>query len=178
MSTAADEQRLTLTKVSLAMMLSVWLVMMTSPWCSTQRWPPSKLCTHDVALFHVYNSRTGLPYHTVSTPQVHHSIVQYTHQYNGPFPGLPRWAGTRKVKPIWILLKQETVSGSGINWAICKSAPCSRQTTTTGWMLPAAQPTASKHCNTRSTSVITMHSNTAGTEWLIELWFYVPLDTK
>ena len=33
-------------------------------------------------------------------------------------PGLPRWAGTRKVKPIWILLKHETVSGSGINWAI------------------------------------------------------------
>ena len=39
-------------------------------------------------------------------------------------------AGTRKVKPIWILLKQETVSGSGISWAICKSAPSSRQITT------------------------------------------------
>ena len=37
-------------------------------------------------------------------------------------PGLPGWAGTRKVKTIWILLKQETVSGSGISWAICKSA--------------------------------------------------------
>jgi len=33
------------------------------------------------------------------------------------FPGLPEWAVTRKVKPIWILLKQETVSGSGISWA-------------------------------------------------------------
>ena len=32
-------------------------------------------------------------------------------------PGLPGWAGTRKVKPISILLKQETVSGSGISWA-------------------------------------------------------------
>ena len=31
------------------------------------------------------------------------------------FPGLPGWAGTRKVKPIWILVKQETVSGSGIS---------------------------------------------------------------
>jgi len=30
------------------------------------------------------------------------------------FPGLPGWASTTKVKPIWILLKQETVSGSGI----------------------------------------------------------------
>jgi len=39
------------------------------------------------------------------------------------FPGLPGWTGTRKVKPIWILLKQETVSGSGISWAICKSTP-------------------------------------------------------
>ena len=46
------------------------------------------------------------------------------------FPGLPSWAGTRKVKPIWILLKQETVGGSGINRATCKSAPRSRQITT------------------------------------------------
>ena len=45
-------------------------------------------------------------------------------------PGLPGSAGTSKIKPIWILLKQETVSGSGISWAICKSAPRSRQTTT------------------------------------------------
>ena len=45
-------------------------------------------------------------------------------------PGLPRSAGIRTVKPIWILLKQETVSGSGISWAPCKSAPSSRQTTT------------------------------------------------
>jgi len=45
------------------------------------------------------------------------------------FPGLPRWAGTRKVKPVWILLKQETMSSSGISWAICKSASCSRQIT-------------------------------------------------
>ena len=45
------------------------------------------------------------------------------------FPGLSGWAGTRKVKPTWIILKQETVSGSGISWAICKSAPCSRLTT-------------------------------------------------
>ena len=70
------------------------------------------------------------------------------------FLGPARWAGTRKVKTIWILLKQETVSGSGISWAICKSAPCSKQTTTPAphhsvfyrpYALPAAQPTASKH---------------------------------
>ena len=58
------------------------------------------------------------------------------------FPGPPRSAGTRKVKPIWILLKQETVSGSGISWAIYKSAPRSKQITVpaphhsvfSGWM--------------------------------------------
>jgi len=71
------------------------------------------------------------------------------------FPGLPGWAGTRKVKPIWILLEQEPASVSGISWAICKSAPHSRQITTPAPghrsvfyrpdALPAAQPTASKH---------------------------------
>ena len=69
-------------------------------------------------------------------------------------PGLPRWAGTRNVKPIWILMKQETVSGSGISWAVCKSAPRSRQITMPAPhqsyfyrpdALPAAQPTSSKH---------------------------------
>ena len=44
--------------------------------------------------------------------------------------GQPRWAGTRKVKSIWILLEQEIVSGSGISWAVCKCAPRSRQITT------------------------------------------------
>ena len=70
------------------------------------------------------------------------------------FPGLPGWGGTRKVKPIWIWLKQETMSGSGISWAICKSSPRSRQITTPAPhhsvfyrpdALPAAQPTVSKH---------------------------------
>ena len=61
--------------------------------------------------------------------------LYYTHTHTHTrltalFPGLPSCAGTRKVKPIWILLKQETVSGSGISWTICMSAPCSRQTTT------------------------------------------------
>jgi len=79
---------------------------------------------------------------------------KHTHPFNGPCPGLPRWAGTRKVKPIWILLKQETVSGTGISWAICKSAPHSRQITMPAPhcsvfygpdALPATQPTVSKH---------------------------------
>jgi len=68
--------------------------------------------------------------------------------------GQPRWAGTRIVKPIWILPKQETVSGSGCSWDICKYAPHSRQITMPAPhhsvfyrpdALPATQPTASKH---------------------------------
>ena len=59
--------------------------------------------------------------------------VYHTHtRVTALCPGLPRWAGTRKVKPIWILLKQETASGSGISWVICKSAPRSRQLTMPG----------------------------------------------
>ena len=55
----------------------------------------------------------------------------HTHTYlTALCPGLPGWAATRKAKPIWILLKQETASGSGISWAICKSAPRSRQIST------------------------------------------------
>jgi len=38
--------------------------------------------------------------------QDQNSITSHTHtRLTALFPGLPRWAGTRKVKPIWILLK-------------------------------------------------------------------------
>ena len=81
----------------------------------------------------------------------------YTHTHThltALFSGIPGSAGTRKVKPIWILLKQETVSGNGISWAICNSAPSCRQITMPAPhhsvfyrpdALPATQPTASKH---------------------------------
>ena len=42
----------------------------------------------------------------------------YCTRLTASFPWQPGSAGTRKVKPIWILLKQETVSGSGISRAI------------------------------------------------------------
>ena len=62
-------------------------------------------------------------------------IIQHTHTHTHTrltalCLGLPGWAGTRKVKPIGILLKQETVSDSGVSWAIRKYAPRSRQITT------------------------------------------------
>ena len=69
-----------------------------------------------------------------ATMTCNEQLVTHTHTHTHTrlmalCPGLPGWAGTRKVKPIWILLEQETVSGSGISWAICKSAPRSRQIT-------------------------------------------------
>jgi len=63
-------------------------------------------------------------------------------------PGVPRWAGTRKVKPTWILLKQETVSDSGSSWAVvCTSLQTDNHVSTpplsffTGWIpfLPPSQ---------------------------------------
>ena len=114
--------------------------------------------------YYYYGFATGISFtHTFHVTKLYVSpypgsnllnIHTHTHPFNGLFPGIPRWAGTRKVKPIWILLKQETVSGSGISWAVCKSAPRSRQITTPAPhhsvfyrpdALPAAQPTASKH---------------------------------
>jgi len=50
---------------------------------------------------------------------------QQQHPFNGPLSRTTRVSQYQKGKPIWILLKQETVSGSGISWTICKSAPCS-----------------------------------------------------
>ena len=48
--------------------------------------------------------------------QFNFSVTPHTHTHTrltALFPGLPRSAGTRKAKSIWILLNQETVSGNG-----------------------------------------------------------------
>ena len=82
-------------------------------------------------------------------PPVCNLLPLYTH--TALFTGLPGWVGTRNVKPIGILPKQEIVSGSGISWVICKSAPRSTPAPHHYSVfyrpdaLPAAQPTASKH---------------------------------
>ena len=87
----------------------------------------------------------------------HTNTHTHTHTHtrlNGPMSGTTWVSRYRKGKTIWILLKQEAVSGGGISWAVCKSVPCSRQITTPAPhhsvfyrpdAFPAAQPTASKH---------------------------------
>jgi len=76
----------------------------------------------------------------------------HTYPFNGPFFRTTRVS--QKGKAVWILLEQETMTGSGISWAICKSAPRSGQITMpaphhsvfyTLDAIPAAQPTVSKH---------------------------------
>jgi len=80
---------------------------------------------------HTQNIRDTRPHLMLCTAMLPDDNVKHTHMhpFNSPFSGtsggLPRWASTRKVEPIWILLKKDTVSGSGISWAVCKSAPCS-----------------------------------------------------
>jgi len=72
-------------------------------------------------------------------------------------PELPGWSWYQKGKTNLDLLEQQTLSGSGISWAISNSAPRPRQVTTpalhhSGFYrphaIPAAEPTASKHYST------------------------------
>ena len=70
------------------------------------------------------------PVATYGCESGHSETHTHTHPFNGPFFRTTRVSRYQKGKPIWILLKQETTSGSGISWAVCKSAPCSRQITT------------------------------------------------
>ena len=113
---------------------------------------PSSICAWNLD---IENSANYYNLAAFSLSETIHPVCIHTHTcLMALFPGLPRRASTRKVKPIWILLKQETVSGSGISWAICKSAPCFRQITMPAAhhsvldrpnALPAAKPTVSKH---------------------------------
>ena len=99
------------------------------------------------------DAHTSNCYAVLAASFITDSYYNYNH-LTASFPRQPGQASTRKVKPIWILLEQETVSSSGISWAICKSAPRCRQITMPvphhsvfyrPDALPAAQPTASKH---------------------------------
>jgi len=120
----------------------------------------------------------------------HHALLAVTTNYHthththlmAICPGLPRWAGNRKVKQIWILLQQETVSGTGISWAICKSASRSRQTTMPAPnhsvfyrpdALPATQPTASKHWRQFTTNYHIVWNNNALPSVLWHRWFRI-----
>ena len=90
-----------------------------------EQWLDSSAATHP---------RSSLEFH------LHYTHTHIHTHLMALCPGLPGWAGTRNVKPIWILLKQEIVSGSGISWAVCKSALRSRQTAMPAVFLQARCP--------------------------------------
>jgi len=82
------------------------------------------------------------------------SAIYYTHPFNGPVPGTTRVSRYQKGKSNLDFTEARESGCSGISWAICKSAPGSRQITMPALhqsvfyrpdALPAAQPTASKH---------------------------------
>ena len=87
---------------------------MWNSWAKTQHY---NLSTHANS-----NITTTSPYNNCTYTLTH------THPFNGPL-SRTTWIGRyQKGKTSRdFLLKQETVSGSGISWAICKSAPCSKQ---------------------------------------------------
>jgi len=129
--------------------------------CKRQRrrqnflWTDQSRSWHDELQYlnsrHTRNTLTVICYCIQTARRAVHT---HTHPFNGHLSRTTRVSRYQKGKPIWISLKQETVSGSGIRWAICKSAPSSSQITTPvphhsifhrPDALPAAQPTASKH---------------------------------
>jgi len=97
---------------------------------------------------------TTVLWHTAPASATPHTQPFYGHL--GLCLGIHGWSGTRKVKPGKTklnLLEQETVSGSGISWAICKYTPwprhipCQHPTTVFYRLdaLPAAELTVSKY---------------------------------
>ena len=95
--------------------------------CSWPTWrhPQSQKCTayHIAARGVSKYTRT----HACTHAQTH--THTHTHTLNGPLSRTTQVSRYQKGKPIWILLKQKTASGSSISYAICKSAPHSRQIT-------------------------------------------------
>ena len=75
----------------------------------------------------VHDSQVGDGQTTITNEGVTHTHTHtHTHTFNGP---LSRTTLVSRYQKSKTNLKQETVSGSGIRWAICKSAPRSRQIT-------------------------------------------------
>jgi len=74
-------------------------VLILSSWTVLNRKPVTKYCSFKSYKTAVISAQNNTVYATK-----HHTHTRLT----ALCPGLPRWAGTRKVKPIWILLKQDS----------------------------------------------------------------------
>jgi len=116
------------------------------------------------------------------------SLISYTHTHTHTrltalFPGLPGWASTRKVKPIWISGKTnlDFTEARDSEWQwhqlgpmqVCISLQTDNHASTTPLKvfyrpdaLPAAQPTASKHWLVNSNY---LHISLIFLDWQVEL---------
>ena len=85
---------------------------------SDHRQAAAQLVVPDRPLVHLRTIEVQVELEPVRAPVTQHHTHTHTHtRLTALCPGLPGWAGTIRVKPIWILLEQEIVSGSGISWA-------------------------------------------------------------
>ena len=113
-----------------------------------------RLCLHDTTVMTVGHWNDQVV-NWISGEWLLTSSSGNTHPFNGPLSRITQVSRYQKDKTnLDFTEQQQTVSGSGISWAMCKSAPRSRQITTPAPQhsvfyrsdaLPAAQPTASKH---------------------------------
>jgi len=74
---------------------------------------------------HCFNRSHRQCWHSFDRMTLHHTL----HQFNGHFSRTTWVSRHQKGITNLDLLQQETVSNSGISWAICKSAPWPRQMT-------------------------------------------------
>ena len=111
-----------------------WLLVMKAKGMEYSRLQPPRHCgnSHRMTQCYLPPGRGDIPALTpaeagaqetvfVNTGTLCHACYTHTHThpFNGPLSGNTQVSRYQKgKKPIWILLKQETVSGSGISWAI------------------------------------------------------------
>jgi len=113
--------------------------------------------------------RLGLMFKAASEHESSLKVITHTHThthtFNGPFSWTARVGRYQKGKTYldFTEARDSERQGSDISWAICKSAPCSRQITTPAPhhsvfcgpdALHAAQPTVSKHWRPKVISML------------------------
>jgi len=102
-------------------------------------------------VYYTLQARNEVPMHLLNT---------HTHPFYSPVDFVWDYPGEPVPEPIWILLKQETVSGTGISWAIRKSAPRPRQ-------IPRQHPTT--HFFTGQMPFLPPHQQHQSTECIMHL---------
>ena len=122
-------------------------------WSRTSLWSASCVSwQHDTA--HSCCWGPAIDWYLLQTTHATAAVDRRNTHLTALCPGLPRWAGTRKVRPIWILRKQETCEWQWHqlgHMQVCTSLQTDNHASTPPLSfyrsdaLPAAQPTASKH---------------------------------